>query len=97
MGISSEFQDTANNSVVFFVNGLEAYDGEINLGVEEGNMIIEEYAVKILPWKHEEDDVEPGVILGRTFLRMTKEIADFGAGTVTIYPEFDPFLEDIEE
>ncbi|GKA73021.1 ribonuclease H-like domain-containing protein [Tanacetum coccineum] len=44
-----------------------------------------------------EDDVEPGVILGRSFLRMTKAITDFGAGTVTIYPEIDPFLEDIEE
>ncbi|GJT86551.1 hypothetical protein Tco_1068268 [Tanacetum coccineum] len=30
-----------------FVNGLEAYDGEINLGVEE-NMISNEYAVKII-------------------------------------------------
>ncbi|GJT50695.1 hypothetical protein Tco_0976852 [Tanacetum coccineum] len=108
-----------------FVNGLEAYDGEINLGVEE-NMISNEYAVKLC-LEHEvkrgnkvvkkelivalrgeiyfvkfiinpeEDDVEPGVILGRTFLRMTKEITDFGAGTVIIYPEFDPFLEDIEE
>ncbi|GJT44795.1 hypothetical protein Tco_0953510 [Tanacetum coccineum] len=45
----------------------------------------------------EEDDVEPRVILGRTFLRMTKAITNFWAGTVTLYPEFDPFLEDIEE
>ncbi|GJZ34954.1 hypothetical protein Tco_0580771 [Tanacetum coccineum] len=45
----------------------------------------------------EEDDVEPGVILGISFLRMTKAITDFRAGTVTIYPEIDPFLEDIEE
>ncbi|GJZ79119.1 hypothetical protein Tco_0643956 [Tanacetum coccineum] len=29
-----------------FINGLEAYDGEINLGVEE-NMISNEYAVKL--------------------------------------------------
>ncbi|GKD44079.1 hypothetical protein Tco_1268724, partial [Tanacetum coccineum] len=29
-----------------FVNGLEAYDGEINLGVEE-NMIANKYAVKL--------------------------------------------------
>ncbi|GKE29529.1 hypothetical protein Tco_1444913, partial [Tanacetum coccineum] len=45
----------------------------------------------------EEEDVEPGVILGRTFLRMTKAITDFGVGTVIIYPEFDPYMEDIEE
>ncbi|GKA82009.1 hypothetical protein Tco_0788757 [Tanacetum coccineum] len=76
-----------------FVNGLEAYGGKINLEVEE-NMISNEYAFIINP---EEDDVETGVILGRSFLRLTKAITDFGAGTVTIYPEFDPFLEDIEE
>ncbi|GKC95354.1 hypothetical protein Tco_1160796, partial [Tanacetum coccineum] len=45
----------------------------------------------------EQEDVEPGVILGRSFLRMTKVITNFEAGTVTIYPEIDPFLEDIEE
>nr|GEU98242.1 copia protein [Tanacetum cinerariifolium] len=108
-----------------FVNKLEAYDGEINLGVEE-NMISNEYAVKlylehkvkrenkivkkafivtlrseidfvkfiIIP---EEYDVEPGVIFRRSFLRMTKAITDFGFGTITIYPDIDPFLEDTEE
>nr|GEU84650.1 reverse transcriptase domain-containing protein [Tanacetum cinerariifolium] len=45
----------------------------------------------------EEDDVEPRENLKRTFLHMTKAITNFGAGTITIYPEFDPFLEDIEE
>ncbi|GKB91441.1 hypothetical protein Tco_0963713 [Tanacetum coccineum] len=108
-----------------FVNGLEAYDGEINLGVEE-NMISNEYAVKLC-LEHEvkrgnkvvkkelivalrgeiyfvkfiinpeEDDVEPGVIFGRLFLRLTKAITDFGVGTVTIYPDIDPFLEETEE
>ncbi|GJR77387.1 hypothetical protein Tco_0089752 [Tanacetum coccineum] len=108
-----------------FVNGLEAYDGEINLGVEE-NMISNEYAVKLC-LEHEvkrgnkvvkkklivslrgeiyfvkfiinpeEDDVEPEVIFRRSFLRITKVITDFGTGTVTIYPEFDPFMEDIKE
>ncbi|GJV69952.1 hypothetical protein Tco_1485461 [Tanacetum coccineum] len=108
-----------------FVNGLEAYDGEINLGVEE-NMISNEYAVKLC-LEHEvkrgnkvvkkelivalrgkiyfmkfiinpkEDDVEPEVIFGRSFLRMTKEITDFRAGTITIYPNIDPFLEETEE
>ncbi|GJU88377.1 hypothetical protein Tco_1300800 [Tanacetum coccineum] len=45
----------------------------------------------------EEDGVEPGVILGRSFLRMTKSITDFEAGSVTIYPDIDPFLEETEE
>ncbi|GJR62617.1 hypothetical protein Tco_1504779 [Tanacetum coccineum] len=108
-----------------FVNGVEAYDGEINLGVEE-NMISNEYAVKLY-LEHEvkrgnkvvkkeliialrgeiyfvkfiinpeEDDVEPGVIFGRSFLRMTKAITDFGVGTVTIYLDIDPFLEESDK
>ncbi|GJZ01691.1 DNA-directed DNA polymerase [Tanacetum coccineum] len=45
----------------------------------------------------EEDDIEPGVVLGRSFLRLTKVIAHFGVVTVTIYPELDPFLENLEE
>ncbi|GJR42250.1 hypothetical protein Tco_1310353 [Tanacetum coccineum] len=112
---SPEFQDTAN----------KAYDGEINLRVEE-NMISNEYAVKLC-LEHEvkrgnkivkkelivalrgeiyfvkfiinpeEDDVEPGVIFGRSFLRLTKAITDFGAGTITIYPDIDPFLKETKE
>ncbi|GKC62402.1 hypothetical protein Tco_1095000 [Tanacetum coccineum] len=108
-----------------FVNGLEAYDGEINLRVEE-NMISNEYAVKLC-LEHEvkkgnkvvkkelivalrgeiyfvkfiinpeEDDVEPEVIFGRSFLHMTKAIRDFGVGTVTIYLDIDPFLEEAKE
>ncbi|GKC86832.1 ribonuclease H-like domain-containing protein [Tanacetum coccineum] len=108
-----------------FVNGLEDYDGEINLEVEE-NMISNEYAVKLC-LEHEvkrgnkvvkkelivalrgeiyfvkfiinleEDDVEPGVIFRRSFLRMTKAITDFRVGTVIIYPDIDPFLEETEE
>ncbi|GJX90583.1 retrotransposon ORF1 [Tanacetum coccineum] len=45
----------------------------------------------------EEDDVEPGVIFGRSFLRMTKAITDFGAGTVIIYPDIDLFLKETKE
>ncbi|GJY62603.1 agenet domain-containing protein [Tanacetum coccineum] len=79
-----------------FVNGLKAYDREINLGVEE-NMISNEYAVKLcldheFIINPEEDDVEPGVIFGRSFLCMTKAITDFGVGTVTIYLDIDPLL-----
>ncbi|GJX15241.1 reverse transcriptase domain-containing protein, partial [Tanacetum coccineum] len=45
-----------------FVNRLEAYDGEINLGVEE-NTISNEYAFIINP---EEDGVEPGCMHTRS-------------------------------
>nr|GEY70761.1 hypothetical protein [Tanacetum cinerariifolium] len=44
-----------------------------------------------------EDDVEPGVVFGRSFLHLTKAIADFRTRTVTIYHELDPFLDSIGE
>ncbi|GJS97728.1 hypothetical protein Tco_0804696 [Tanacetum coccineum] len=108
-----------------FVNGLEAYDGEINLRIEE-NMISNKFVVKLC-LEHEvrrgnkvvkmelivslrgeiyfvkfkinleEDDVELGVVLRRSFMRLTKGIADFRNGTVTICPELDPFLDSFEE
>nr|GEY80461.1 hypothetical protein [Tanacetum cinerariifolium] len=40
-----------------------------------------------------EDDVKPRVGFGRSFMRLTKGIANFKNGTVTIYPELDPFLD----
>ncbi|GKF30001.1 hypothetical protein Tco_0096343 [Tanacetum coccineum] len=45
----------------------------------------------------EEDDFEPGVILGRSFLRLAKGIVDFGNWVITIYPETDPFEDDSEK
>ncbi|GKA84565.1 DNA-directed DNA polymerase [Tanacetum coccineum] len=83
-----------------FVNGLEAYDVKRGNKVVKKELIValrgEIYFVKFII-NPEEDDVEPGVILERSFLRMTKAVTDFGARTVTIYPEIDPFLVDIEE
>ncbi|GJZ50118.1 hypothetical protein Tco_0604308 [Tanacetum coccineum] len=105
-----------------FVNGLEAYDGEINLAFNE-NMISNEYVLKLcldhevkkgqkLVKKElivalrgelyfvkfiinpEEDDVELGVILGRSFMRLAKGIVDFGNGVITVYPEPDLFKDD---
>ncbi|GKE48904.1 hypothetical protein Tco_1480162 [Tanacetum coccineum] len=105
-----------------FVNGLEAYDGEVNLEFDE-NLISNEFAVKlcldyevkkgkklvkkelivalkgelyfvefiIIP---EEDDFEPRVILGRSFLRLAKGVVNFDNGVITIYPEPDPFEDD---
>nr|GEW01449.1 hypothetical protein [Tanacetum cinerariifolium] len=54
------------------------------------------YFVKIII-SPEEDDIEPGVIFGRSFLRLTKAITDFEAGTITIYPDIDLFLEETKE
>nr|GEV96838.1 hypothetical protein [Tanacetum cinerariifolium] len=88
-----------------FMNGLEAYDGEINLAFEE-NLISNEFTVKLcLDYKvkrakkvvkkeligsvkgelyfvkfiinPEQDNVEPVIILGRSFIRLVKGIVDF--------------------
>nr|GEX30882.1 hypothetical protein [Tanacetum cinerariifolium] len=44
-----------------------------------------------------EDDVEPRVVLGRSFMRVTKGIANFKKGIITIYLELDPFLDSFGE
>ncbi|GJT48239.1 hypothetical protein Tco_0974396 [Tanacetum coccineum] len=41
-----------------------------------------------------EDDVEPNVILERSFVRLAKGIVDFGNGIITIYPDFDLFSDE---
>nr|GEX80946.1 hypothetical protein [Tanacetum cinerariifolium] len=108
-----------------FVNGLEAYDGEINLAFDE-NLISNEYAAKlcldymvkkgkklikkklIVALKGElyfvkfiinpeEDDVEPRVILGRSFMRLPRGIVDFENEVITIYPKLEPFEDDSEK
>ncbi|GJT23564.1 hypothetical protein Tco_0893501 [Tanacetum coccineum] len=99
-----------------FVNGLEAFDGEVNLTFDE-NLISNEFAVKLcldyevkkgkkLVKKElivalkgelyfvkfiinpEEDDFEPGVILGRSFLRLAQGVVDFGNGFEEELPLF---------
>ncbi|GJW35804.1 hypothetical protein Tco_0058724 [Tanacetum coccineum] len=45
----------------------------------------------------EEDDIEPGVVLGRSFLRLTKGTTDFGNEIITIYLDLDPFLDDSDK
>ncbi|GJW45016.1 hypothetical protein Tco_0073815 [Tanacetum coccineum] len=45
----------------------------------------------------EEDDFIPGVILGRSFRRLSCGIVDFGNGVITIYPKLDPFEDDSEK
>nr|GEY22172.1 hypothetical protein [Tanacetum cinerariifolium] len=83
-----------------FVNGLEAYDGEVNLEFDE-NLISNEFEGELYFVKFiinpEEDDSEPGVILGRSFLRLAHGVFDFGNGVITIYPKPDPFEDDYEK
>nr|GEU51733.1 hypothetical protein [Tanacetum cinerariifolium] len=83
-----------------FMNCLEAYD---DYEVKKGNKVVKKelivslkgelYFVKFII-NPEEDDVEPGVILGRSFMRLVKGIVDFDNGVITVYPEPDPFEED---
>ncbi|GJZ47559.1 hypothetical protein Tco_0601391 [Tanacetum coccineum] len=40
----------------------------------------------------EEDEFELGLIFGRSFLRSANSIVNFEEGTITIKPDFDPFL-----
>ncbi|GJR70040.1 DNA-directed DNA polymerase [Tanacetum coccineum] len=84
-----------------FVNGLEAYDGEINLENDK-NLISNEFVVNLcleheFTINPEEDDIKPGVMLGRSFMRLTKGIANFGNEIITIYPGLDPFNDDSDK
>ncbi|GJS81161.1 ribonuclease H-like domain-containing protein [Tanacetum coccineum] len=45
----------------------------------------------------EEDEFEPGLIFRRSFLHSAKGIVNFGEGTITIQPDFDPFLLSSDE
>ncbi|GJS05983.1 hypothetical protein Tco_0362779 [Tanacetum coccineum] len=76
-----------------FVNGLYASDGEINLEKND-NLISNDNAFII---NLEEDEFEPGLIFGRSFLRSANVVVNFGEGTITIQPDFDPFLLSSDE
>nr|GEV98517.1 hypothetical protein [Tanacetum cinerariifolium] len=78
-----------------FLNGLEAYDGDINLENDK-NLISNEFAVKLC-LEHEEDDIKPGVVLGRSFLRLTNGIAVFRNRIITIYLDLNPFSNDSDK
>ncbi|GJU07863.1 putative reverse transcriptase domain-containing protein [Tanacetum coccineum] len=87
---SLEFQDTANSG-----------QKKETKAIEE-NMISNEYAVKLCL----EHEVKRGnkvvrqelmLALIESFLRMTKGITNFRVGTIIIYPDIDPLLEETEE
>nr|GEW55275.1 hypothetical protein [Tanacetum cinerariifolium] len=84
-----------------FVNGLEAYNGEINLAFNK-NLISNEYVVKLcLDYEvkkgNKEDDVKPRVIFGWSFMRIVNGIVNFSSGVIIVYPEEDPFKDDYEK
>nr|GEW97680.1 hypothetical protein [Tanacetum cinerariifolium] len=70
-----------------FMNGVEAFDGEVNLAFDE-NLISNEFVVKLC-LNYEEDDFMPGVILGRSFLRIANGIVDFNDWDQLLNFDFD--------
>ncbi|GKA42769.1 hypothetical protein Tco_0735429 [Tanacetum coccineum] len=88
---SPEYQDTAGSKGKKVMNALSFYRMETD---EISERYIAPCFFIINP---EEDDFEPGVILGRSFLRLAKGVIDFGNGVTTIYPEPDPFEDDSEK
>ncbi|GKC57225.1 hypothetical protein Tco_1084823 [Tanacetum coccineum] len=74
--------------------------------VKKGNKVVKKelivalkgelYFVKFII-NPKEDDVEPRVIFGRSFMRLVNEIVDFGSGVITVYSEEDPFEDDFEK
>ncbi|GJV58933.1 ribonuclease H-like domain-containing protein [Tanacetum coccineum] len=77
-----------------FVNGLYASDGEINLEKND-NLISNDYTVKLCL----EYEVRKGkkLVKRRSFLRFANAVVNFGEGTITIQPDFDPFLLSSDE
>ncbi|GJU67633.1 hypothetical protein Tco_1253892 [Tanacetum coccineum] len=71
--------------------------------VKKGNKVVKKelivalkrelYFVKFII-NPKEDDVELGVIFGRTFMRLVNGIVDFGSGVIIVYPEEDLFKDD---
>ncbi|GKE66690.1 hypothetical protein Tco_1520851, partial [Tanacetum coccineum] len=67
-----------------FVNGLEAYDGEINLEHDITNLqLYYVWNMKSSAWK-----IIP---------KVKKGIANFGNEIITIYPDLDPFNDDSDK
>ncbi|GKB40128.1 hypothetical protein Tco_0885070 [Tanacetum coccineum] len=82
-----EFQDTAGSKK------REAKIFTFYRNEEEVSLKGEFYFIKF-KINQKEDDVEPNVILERSFVRLAKGIVDFGNGIITIYPDFDLFSDE---
>ncbi|GJQ99769.1 hypothetical protein Tco_0522754 [Tanacetum coccineum] len=91
---SPEYEDTSNRGGKKEMKALIFHKMDTK---ENSDRYVASCFVNRLEAYDEEDDVEPGVVLGRSFMRLTKDIADFGNGTVTIYPKLDPFMDSSEE
>ncbi|GKB55811.1 agenet domain-containing protein, partial [Tanacetum coccineum] len=86
-----------------FMNGLEAFDGEINLAFVE-NLISNEFVVKLCldyEIKKGKKLVKKELIVALKgelyFVKLSRGIIDIGNGVITIYPELDSFEDDFEK
>ncbi|GKC11914.1 hypothetical protein Tco_1008696 [Tanacetum coccineum] len=86
-----------------FMKGLDAYD---DYEIKKGNKVVKKELIVALRGElyfvnfiinPKEDDMEPRVILGRSFMRLVNGIVDFGSGVIIVYPEQDPFKNDSEK
>ncbi|GJX02607.1 hypothetical protein Tco_0186520 [Tanacetum coccineum] len=95
---SPEYQDTTGSKEKKVMNAFSFYRMETDEISERyiAPCFGELYFVKFII-NPEEDDFEPGIILGRSFLRLAKGVVDFGNEVITIYPEPDLFEEDSEK
>nr|GEV46554.1 hypothetical protein [Tanacetum cinerariifolium] len=92
--ISPEYQDTANSRGKKETKAFNFHKMETE---EVSDRYVAPCFINGLEAYDEENDVEPRVVLGRSFMHLTKGIADFGNGIITIYPELDPFLDSFGE
>ncbi|GJY52833.1 reverse transcriptase domain-containing protein [Tanacetum coccineum] len=83
-------------STPFFIDGLNTYDGEVNMEYEK-NMISNDFVVKLFIINPEQDDVKPKVVFGRSFLKITKGIVDFRNRILTIYPDLITYNDDSDD
>ncbi|GKC88144.1 ribonuclease H-like domain-containing protein [Tanacetum coccineum] len=86
---SLEYQDTAVSKGKKVMNAL------ISIGWKQMRLVSDTLLNFII--NPEEDDFVPRVILGRSFLRLSRGIVDFYNGVITIYPEPYPFEDDFEK
>ncbi|GJW52029.1 DNA-directed DNA polymerase [Tanacetum coccineum] len=70
-------------------NSLEYQDTAVSKGKEVIN--------GLSFYRMETDEITERVTLGRSFLRLSRGIVDFGNGVITIYHELDPFEDDFEK
>ncbi|GJY94438.1 hypothetical protein Tco_0510799 [Tanacetum coccineum] len=96
-GIEIGMLPSTQTQLVVRKRSLEAYDGEINLALDE-NLISNEYVVNLcLDYEVKKGNKSPKVIFGTSFMRLVNGIVDFGSGVITVYPEQDPFEDDSEK